>query len=235
MDSFVGVTLRLASSQKDFHQRRTSMHKLALVLALSLIGVAPAHADLVTVTASGQVLFNGITTPPLNAVTAGQTVGVLFTVDSNNFLDGVPGDTRGYVIDQPSFTLAFSGGVTMGLLNPFPAGQTPYFTLVEGFPVSDGFFVSTSPLSPGGVPLAQTPYQFNLDLGYVGTTLASLNILDALGTYGFGGLTRFSMGLWQGFPDNVRMEIDFRSLTISQSTVAVGATTWGRVKSLFHE
>lgn len=210
------------------------MRALPLFLvALSLVVAAGAHADVVEVEATGTVVFNGITTAPLNGVTVGQTAVVSFEVDSNNFVDGVPGDTRGYVIDQPSFSLAFSGGVSVGLLSPFPAGQTPYFTLVESFPVSDGFFVSTSPVSPGGVPIAQTPLQFNLDLGYDGSTLTSLDILDAQGTYGFGGLTRFGFNLWQIVPDNVRLDIEFASLTIQAQSTAADASSWGKVKALF--
>ena len=155
------------------------------------------------------------------------------TVDSNTFVDGVPGDTRGYVIDQPSFSLAFSGGVSVGLLNPFSAGETPYFALVEGYPVSDGFFVSTSPLSPGGVPIAQTPLQFSLDLGYVGTTLSSLDILAAEGTYDFDGLTRFGFDFWQVVPDNVRLGCDFIQLTITVGGVASEGSSWSNVKALY--
>jgi hypothetical protein len=204
-----------------------------LLLAMSLFVAADAHADLVMVSATGTVTFNGITTPPLNGVTAGETAVVSFEVDSNNSVDGIPGDTRGYVIDQPSFSLAFSGGVSVGLVSPFPAGQTPYFTLVEGFPVSDGFFVSTSNVSPGGVPISQTPIQFNLDLGYIGSTLTSLDILDAQGTYGFTGLTRFAFNLWQAFPDNVVLDIEFASLTIEAQPTATDASSWGKVKALF--
>jgi hypothetical protein len=102
----------------------------------------------------------------------------------------------------------------MGLLDPYPPGETPYFTLVEGFPVSDGFFVSSSPSSPGGVPLAQTPVELNLLLGYTGDTLSSLDILDALGTYDFDGLTQFGFNLWSNFPDNVVMEMEFTQMTI---------------------
>jgi hypothetical protein len=208
------------------------MKKLAIALTITLLGAAAAQADLVEVRARGTVLFNGITTPPLNAVAAGQLTQMVFTVDSGNFVEGVPGDTRGYVIDQPSFHLMFSGGVNIGLLNPFPAGQTPYFALVDGFPVSDGFFVSTSALSPGGVPLSQTPIQANLDLGYVGTTLGSLDILAAIGTYGFTGLTRFSFNLWRVVPDNVVMDIDFTDLTLV-TPLPVEPSTWGEVKAHF--
>jgi hypothetical protein len=203
------------------------MKRVVVILAVAALFGATAQAEVVTVTAMGQVLFNGIGTPPLSGVSGGDNVLMSFTVDSTNFVEGIPGDTRGYVIDQPSFSLDFDTPLSIGLIDPFPAGQTPYFTLVDGFPVSDGFFVSTSAVSPGGVPLAQDPVNFNLDLGYSGGTLSSLNILDALGTYDFTGLTRFGMTLWQIFPDNVVMEMDFQQLTIvpepaSLSLLALG-------------
>ena len=137
------------------------------------------------------------------------------------------------LLDQPSFVLGFSSGLNMGLADPFPVGETPYFTLVDGFPVADGFFVSTSPFSPGGVPLEQDPINLNLDLGYTGDTLGSLDILDAEGTYDFGGLTRFGFNLWAISPSNVGMEIDFAQMTITALPVAVDASTWGRVKAMF--
>lgn len=207
------------------------MKQLTVALAMCMLGATAAQADLVEVRARGTVLFNAITTPPLNAVTAGQGVEMVFFLDSGNFVEGVPGDTRGYVIDQSTFQLS-AGPVIIGLLNPFPAGQTPYFTLVDGFPVSDGFFVSTSPVSPGGVPLAQSPIQANLDLGYVGTTLGSLEILQAIGSYGFSGLTRFSFNLWRVVPDNVVMDIDFTDLTLT-TPLPVEPSTWGSVKQHF--
>lgn len=194
------------------------------IIALTVVAFAApsAHASLISVTAEGTVVFNGVSTAPLNAVGSGDTAKMSFQVDSNVFVDGVPGDTRGYEIIQSSFDLSFNAPpVSVGLLNPFPAGQTPYFTLVDGFPVSDGFFVSTSPVSPGGVPISQSPLQANFDVGYIGSTLSSLDILDALGSYDFTGLTRFSFTLWQAFPDNVRMEIDFASLTITPEPATV--------------
>lgn len=184
--------------------------------AAAFVFVVTARADIVTVQTTGQVTFNGITTAPLNGVAVGNTAVMSFTVDSNNFVDGIPGDVRSYPIIQASWSLSFQpSAVSVGLLNPFPAGQTPYFSLVEGFPVSDGFFMSTSTTSPGGVPISQTPLQANLDLGYVGTTLTSLDILQAFGTYNFTGLTRFGFNLWQTIPDNVRLDMDFQQLTIT--------------------
>ena len=70
--------------------------------------------------------FNGIAQPPLSGVNPGESVTISFTVNSGDYVDGVPGDTRGYVIDQSSFVMAFEGKVIQGLVNPFPGGQTPY-------------------------------------------------------------------------------------------------------------
>ena len=196
-----------------------------LIVIVALFGSPmAARAEIVTVSARGQVIGNLIATPPLNGVSVGNIGVMSFTVDSNNFIDGIPGDLRSYPINPASFTLSFQpSGVSVGLANPFPAGQTPYFTLVDGFPVADGFFVSTSTTSPGGVPLSQSPLQANLDLGYSGTTLSSLNILNAFGTYNFTGLTRFGFNLWQTIPDNIRLDMDFQQLTITPEPTSVGA------------
>lgn len=185
------------------------------ILAIAVLLVSATNAVTLDVIIEGQVNFNGIGDAPLSGVNSGDTAQMSFRVDSDNFVDGVPGDTRGYVIDQSSFSLTFQpSGVSVGLEDPFPGGETPYFGLVDGFPVSDGFFVSTSPFSPGGVPLEQTPVNANLDLGYTGDTLASLDILDAVGVYDFDGLTRFGFNLWQVFPDNVVLDMDFAQMTI---------------------
>lgn len=208
------------------------MAKIIIVLAAVLLFAASAQAVVVTVEATGQVNWSGIGEPPLGDVNAGEQMVMSFSVDSDVFDEGTPGDTRGYVIDAASFSLSFSGGVEVGLMDPFPGGQTPYFTLVDGYPVSDGFFVSTSPFSPGGVPLEQDPFNFNLDLGYVGETLMSLDILDALGVYGFDGMTRFGFNLWGIYPDNVAMDCDFEMMIID-APVATEKTTWSEVKALF--
>jgi hypothetical protein len=208
------------------------MRKSIIVLAIVLFVAVNAQAVVVTVEATGQVGYNGIGDPPLNGVNPGEQVVMSFTVDYDNIVDGNTGDTRGYVIDHASFVLSFSGGVDIGLIDPFPGGVTPYFALVEGFPVSDGFFVSTSSFSPGGVPLAQDPVNFNFDLGYEGDTLESLDILDALGVYSFDGLTRFGFNFWQIFPDNVIMDCDFEALTID-APVPTAESSWGAVKAMY--
>ena len=200
---------------------RKTLGAVVAVVSFAMWGTV-ARADTVAISVRGQVVSNFITTPPLNGVPVGNTGVMSFTVDSNNFIDGIPGDLRSYPINPSSFALTFQpSGVTVGLANPFPAGQTPYFTLVDGFPVADGFFVSTSTVSPGGVPISQSPLQANLELGYAGTTLSSLNILNAFGTYNFTGLTRFSFNLWQASPDNVRLNMDFQQMTIAPEPTAL--------------
>ena len=101
----------------------------------------------------------------------------------------------------------------------------------SGFPVADGFFIASSPVSPGGVPLAQSPFSLNLDLGYDGDVLSSLDILDAQGDYAFDGLTRFSLNLWSVVPDNVAMEMDFSGLSIH--AVPLPGALWLLLSALF--
>ncbi len=196
-----------------------------VTLAATLVFCSNINADIISVSITGQVGFNGISDPPLSGVSSGDSVEMSFTVDSDVFMDGVPGDTRGYEINQSSFSLIFDTPLEVGLVNPFPG--TPYFTLVDGFPVSDGFFVSTSPFSPGGVPLEQDPFNANLELGYDGSTLSSLDILDAVGEYDFDGLTRFGFTLWAVVPDNVVMEMEFQQMTIKRVPEPTAAAILG--------
>jgi hypothetical protein len=95
--------------------------------------------------------------------------------------------TRGYVIAEDQFTLTL-GPVTVGLQDPFPAGQQPFFVLRDNDPAVDGFFVSTNVDFPNGLPLDEPGgldpfFRLGCELGYTGDTLSSLDILDALGVY----------------------------------------------------
>lgn len=193
------------------------MKKSILVLGvLAAAGTAMASGTPVQVTATGTVYFNGIGDTALSGVGNGETATMTAWVDAAFYSEDIPGDVRAYNLS--SFALDFSGGTSVGL----GAGDA-YFAMVDGFPVSDGFFVSSGTTSPGGVALDAGDYQFNLDIGYVGTTLGSLDITDAYGTYDFDGLTRFSMNVWRLFPDNVQMGIEFSSLTIVPAPAGVAA------------
>jgi hypothetical protein len=89
--------------------------RLAPIL-LALLAPA-ATATTVKVTIHGSVEFNAITKAPFNTVTAGQSATLSFLLDSGNFVNSVNFPTRGYVIDQASFALAFPSA-TVPLQSP---------------------------------------------------------------------------------------------------------------------
>lgn len=162
--------------------------------ALLLVGAASAGTT-VTVTATGEVEYNQVRNGPLSAVHSGDAVTMSFTLDSDNFQNSPFYPTRGYVIDQPSFTLTL-GSVGVALQNPFPVGTTPYFVLRDNDPAVDGFFVADNTDWPTGLPTNE-PGAFgqfinNYSVGYDGSTLSSLDILGALGTYDYTNLTNFN-------------------------------------------
>ncbi|MDH3284224.1 MAG: hypothetical protein OEQ13_05750 [Acidobacteriota bacterium] len=190
---------------------------LALVGSLAVL-TGPATAGVpVTVTVTGEVEFNQINSPPLGDVLPGETATLTFLVDSDVFDDDPVFPTRGYVIDEWSYSLTFDSA-DMELEDPFPAGQTPYFVIRNDDPAVDGFFTATNTAVPfgAGLPLNQTglfgQFQDSFRVTYEGDTLASLDILGALGTYDFDGLTVFGWTIDDG-PFNA-MFIIFNELTI---------------------
>jgi hypothetical protein len=108
------------------------------------------------------------------------------------------------------------GTTVMSLHDPFPGGQTPYFVLRDDDPAVDGFFISTDLNGPVGLPIDQTGIfgQFldNFNVTYGGATLSSLDILGALGSYDFDGLTVFNWTVDDG-PFNP-LGLIFEELTI---------------------
>ena len=168
------------------------------------------HATIVQVDIYGTVIFNGTTGAPLATVTVGETAHTSFTVDSNVFVNSIPGVVRAYNVMAGSFSLSFSGGASVGL------GAGPaFFGVRNNDPGVDGFFLSDSTTSFGGVALSQAPYREDFHATYGSGLLSSVDILGAIGTYDFTGLTVFGYNLWQSFPDNVRMDITYDHMTIS--------------------
>ncbi|MCA8960161.1 MAG: hypothetical protein KDC38_06590, partial [Planctomycetes bacterium] len=157
----------------------------------------------------------GISSGILGSPTAGDAATITFTVDSGVFTDNPSFPTRGYPIDSGSFALTFPSG-SIGLQSPFPAGQTPYFVIRNNDPAVDGFWTSTNLSFPAGVPLGQTgsfgQFTNNYYVTYDGSTLSSLDILDALGSYDFSGLAVFNWTIDDG-PFNA-MGLVIASLTI---------------------
>ena len=190
---------------------------MGIVAAGSMAAVAgSAGAEMVLVEIAGTVEFNQVTAPPIGSLTAGTAVVMSFLVDSDDFVNSPTYPTRGYVIDQASFSLA-GGGVSIGLQSPFPAGEVPYFVIRNDDPAVDGFFIARSVDFPIGVPLGQTgafgTFSQDFSVTYGGGLLESLDILDAVGTYEYAGLKGYNWTIDDG-PFSP-MSIGFESITIS--------------------
>jgi len=150
-----------------------------------------------------------------------------FQVDSNNYLDGFY-PTRGYVIIPGSFTLTI-GGVSAGMLDPYPLGEEPYFTLRNNDPVADGFLLNPHPDWYGDGPWTTEPglidsnFRMPFSAGYEGWVLDSLDIMDALGTYDFTDLTSFNWGLSDAGFQPVGLIFDYFSIAAVPAPATVGA------------
>jgi hypothetical protein len=186
--------------------------------ALGVLGLNPgdARAAIVNVEINGSVEWNSIAGPPLNGAHVGDKAKLTFTVDSNNFLNNPVYPTRGYPIDVSSFKLSFPT-FDIGLQNPYPAGQSPYFVIRNNDPAVDGFFVSTGTGFFEGVPLNQVGgfgnFGNEFHATYGGSLLSSLDVLGAQGYYDFTGLTVFNWTLQDGPFD--ALGILFKDMTIS--------------------
>ena len=203
----------------------TKVFALLCVVMVLVAMTPPAQAGVVVqVTAFGEVEFNQITPPPLGNASPGDPATMSFTVDSDVFTDSGSFPVRGYAIDHASFSLML-GPANIGLQNPFPAGQTPYFVLRDNDPAVDGFFLDTNidAASAVGLPLDQTgifaQFKNNYRVTYAGDKLASLDILGALGTYDFTGLTSFQWTIDDG-PFNAA-GIVFDHMTISAAAPTI--------------
>lgn len=201
----------------------------ALAACLLLASSAAAGAGVsVLVTVTGEVEYNQIGAPPLGNAQPGDPATLTFLVDSGVFQDGASFPTRGYAIDPDSFVLTL-GATTIGLQDPFPAGQTPWFVLRNDDPAVDGFFVASSLDFPTGVPLDQVgvfePFRNAFSVTYDGTTLGSLELLDALGTYDFTGLSVFNWTVDDG--PFQPLGIVFEQLTVAPLGAAVPAAGAG--------
>ncbi len=195
---------------------------LAVALAAFLL---PQRADAgvtVEVTVRGTVEFDLLTAPPLGLVADNEHATLKFRVDSDTFVNSGLFPTRGYAIDKASFSLSFDSAA-VSLKNPFPAGTTPYFVLRNNDPGVDGFFTSTNVNDPAGQALSQNgsfgALASSFSVTYPSSFLPSLDILDALGTYDYTGLSVFHWSVDDGPVEPMGMI--FETLTIATVT-----TTW---------
>jgi hypothetical protein len=193
------------------------------LLSKSLVGCAlaaglamPAAAVGVHVEIHGSVDYNVIR-GDLTGIASGAPVVLGFDVDSTDYVSSSNYPTRGYRIDLASFDMNF-GGVHIGLDNPQPYADA-YFVLRDNDPAVDGFFMSQGsvdyPLSLSmHVPGLAPEHEFDFSRTFSNsTTLHSLDILDAVGTYGFENMSSY---LWTiGRFGNPGAEVVYESISIT--------------------
>ena len=200
---------------------------LALLAAGAFGG--QASAEMVLVELRGIVEFNQVNAPPVGNLTAGTEVLLSLMLDREEFTDSTTYPTRGYLISD--FTL-MGGGTSIGLASPYPAGATPYFVLRDNDPAVDGFFIADSVDFPIGVELDAPgifgAFSHDFSVSYVGDTLGSLDLLDAVGTYGFGGLKSFNWVIDDGPFSPVGLVFDSMEISVvpAPAPLVVGGL-WG--------
>ncbi len=193
--------------------------RIALACLLATVVATSAGAVPILVTITGEVEGNQITDPPLGDVNPMDAAVLTLRVDSEVFVNSTGFPTRGYPIDQATFSLLL-GATEVGLQDPFPPGETPYFALRDNDPAVDGFFVATSVDFPIGVPIDVTgafdQFRNVFSVTYEGDVLSSLDVIDAVGTYDFTRLKVFGWTIDDG---------PFSPLLIifNQMTIAVDA------------
>jgi hypothetical protein len=175
--------------------------RLIGIFVLVIGHAAQLRAETFTVTINGVVEYNQVTSGPLGNVDANDDASITFRVDSNIFVNSPNFPTRGYVINEESFELTL-GDVTLGLQDPFPAGQTPYFVIRNNDPAVDGFFIATGLELDVGVPISQNgafgQFVSRFMVTYGDDPLPSLDIGSATGSYDFSGLTVFNFTVDDG-------------------------------------
>lgn len=180
----------------------------ALLLALA----SSSSAQVVTVTVTGEIDFNQTLPGPFSGVAVGDVATFTFELDPVSYVDSTTAPLRGYIIDAASFDLSV-GGVTPGLA---PISQ-PFFSLRDDDSERDGFLFTEEFDFFSGVPLdaigSLGEYRLYFSLEYVESTIFSLDIQSAAGTYDLTGLTAFNWTITDGAFD--ALGLTFTSLTIS--------------------
>lgn len=179
-----------------------------------LLFVCSTLASTMKIRATGSVSANAIAGEPMKSVKVGEQVLCELHVDSSSTVSGVYPSTAGF--SAYNFSLVFSGGVKVGLSNK---SSTPsYFVLSKemqgGGGISDGFWLSESVNSPGGAPLTQEELFLDLEVSYKASSVPSLDITKAAGTYDYTNLTVFGFNIWRANPDNVAMVLNFTDVHI---------------------
>ena len=210
---------------------------LVMITALTLLA-SVAYAETITVEFIGMVEYNQVNQGIFADVNSGDAVLATFTLDSEIW-EASPGGygVRGYPIDQSSFELTIGSVGPVPLVSPQPNGEITYFNIRNADPVADGFFISNQldwdNLLPkldveGGID----PYfSFIWSVGYTEDTFSSLDIVDAIGSYDYTGLTSFYTAVKDSWADPIGLE--FVQTNIIGGPVAIESMSMGSVKALF--
>ncbi len=188
--------------------------KLTCVIAIGLSCTA-GLAETVQIEVRGTVEFNVIG-GDMASVQAGDPVSMRFNVDATDFLDSPNFPTRGYPIDLASWSMTV-GGVDVPIRDPQPFG-TAYFVLRDNDPAVDGFLISRNLDFPQPITVNIPGLAPDHELDFLrtfndGAPLPSLDILDALGTYGTENLSVFGWTI--GRFGNAGAEYNYQSISIT--------------------
>lgn len=171
---------------------------LGLACVAALWCARPASGLPVKVSVQGTVEFNFIG-GSMAGVADGSPVEMSFLVDSDTFVDSPNFPTRGYPLDLTSFDMTVDGN-PVNIIDPQPFGSTAYFVLRDNDPAVDGVFLSRNiefPL-PVGVTIPGLAPDHELDFLRTfdnDTVFPSLDILDAVGTYGLENLSSYDWSI----------------------------------------
>ena len=210
---------------------------LMLTAALTLLA-GGAMAEIVTIECIGEVEYNQVNQGIFADVNSGDAVYATFTVDSDVY-EPSPGGygVRGYVVDVASFQLTIGSVGPVPLVNPQPNGEVTYFSLRNADPVADGLFMANQIDWDNNLPKLDVPggiddyFSFHWAIGYTEETFSSLDILDAVGSYDFTGLTSFYTTIADAFADPIGL-IPMQTI-ISTGTVATETGTMSSIKAMY--
>jgi len=200
--------------------------KIASLITAAALCAAAANADIVQVDIVGSVDFGGVPNGPWAGAAPGSAVVQSFQLDSNNFVDSGNFPVRGYEVIASSFSLTINGH-TAGMADPYPGGLTPYFVVRNDDPAVDGFFMTHN--IDGFEEGIFTNEPANLDptfgtifnVAYEQTRLDSLDILGAVGTYDFTGLSVFNWGLADSFVQPMGFIFDQWTISVVPAPASV--------------
>jgi len=192
------------------------MIRWASIALFALVVGASARAEKVRVEIVGSVDYNVIQ-GGASGIQSGDRAVMSFDLDSDNYLNSEYFPTRGYRLDLSSFVLKIAG-VDMSLAIPQGGTGDAFFVLRDNDPQVDGFFLSLG--TDDRVPLAllipglADPHEVEFGRTFgVTSTLHSLNLLDAVGTYGFEHMESFQWSV--GAQGTYGLEIIYEQMSIS--------------------